>query len=156
MRRLLPHLAVSCASAALLVLSAAAFAAESGHNAASSAPNSTTGAAPSGPDEPQSHLKPSLPALHLTDAQRQQIRQAVAGKDTEVTFQLKKTKPLKGFKAKVGEKIPPHLPAHALPSSLTQKLPMLADYKYMKVDKQVLIVNPMTKKIVDIFPEKQG
>lgn len=182
MRPLLPHLAISCAAAALLALSVPALAADSGHSAAPTTadqagktaasptadngngaidaapgkPSPTTGAAPTGPDEPQTHLKPPLPPLHLTDAQRQQIAQAVADKDTEITFQLKKTKPLKGFKPKLGEKIPSHLPAHALPPSLTQKLPMLADYKYMKVDRQVLIVNPMTKKIVDIFPEKQG
>lgn len=180
MRRLVPYLAIPCAVGAALILSATTWAAGTGAGTADQAGKTaesptadsgngaideagpdktgkTTGAAQaSGPDEPQSHLKPSLPTLHLTDAQRQQIRQAVADKDTEVTFQLKNTKPLKDFKAKIGEKIPPHLPAHALPSALTQKLPMLANYKYMKVDKQVLIVNPMTKKIVDIFPEKQS
>ncbi|HVV62439.1 MAG TPA: hypothetical protein VHD14_11855 [Pseudolabrys sp.] len=110
-------------------------------------------ASASGPDEPETHLKPRLPPLHLTDEQRQKIRAAVAGKDTEVTFQLKGTKPHKDFEPKIGAQVPAQLHSHALPSELTQQLPMLADYKYMKVKKQVLIVNPMTKKIVDMFPE---
>jgi len=122
--------------------------------AASNAGNKA--AASSGPDEPASHLKPPLPALQLTDSQRQKIRQAVMSKDDDVTFQLKATKPLKDFTPSVGAKIPPHLPAHALPSALTSQLPMLKDYKYVKVKGDVLIVNPMTKKIVDMFPETQS
>jgi hypothetical protein len=183
MRRLVSSLTISCAEVALTILAAPAPAADTGGTNATngtidgagktaesptadngngaagegSESSATSGAAPvTGPDEPNTLLKPPLPPLHLTDTERQQIREAVADKDTEVTFQLKNTKPLKGFKASIGEKIPPHLPAHALPSALTQKLPALADYKYVKVDKQVLIVNPMTKKIVDMFPESQG
>ena len=90
--------------------------------AALPAAGQTAGAAPaSGPDEPATHLKPNLPPLHLTDAQKQQVRAAVAGKDTEVTFQLKGAKPHKNFTPSVGAKNPPQLPAHALPSELTQK-----------------------------------
>jgi hypothetical protein len=111
---------------------------------------------PSGPSEPATHLKPYLPPLHLTGAQQKQISASVAGRDTEVTFQLKDTKPHKDFAPKLGEKVPPALHAHALPTVLTQKLPQLADYKYMKVKGQVLIVNPMTHKIVSLFPEQQG
>ena len=170
MRAFLDHLTIPCAVFAVVVLAAPVLAEDSsndatGRSGAASAQqngqtnrqtngtNSSGGASASGPDEPASHLKPPMPALHLTDADRQKIRAAVAGKDTEVTFQLKAAKPHKDFQPKVGEKIPPHLPTHALPSELTQQLPMLADYKYMKVKKQVLIVNPMTGKIVDMFPE---
>ncbi len=121
----------------------------------SNAPDKASGAVePSGPDEPETHLKPDLPPLHLSAAQQQQIRAAVADQDTETTFQLKSTKSLKDFVPKTGGKIPPSMPAHALPSKLTQKLPQLADYKYIKVKGQVLIVNPMTKKIIDVFAEQ--
>ncbi|MGH6790192.1 MAG: hypothetical protein ACRECC_11000 [Pseudolabrys sp.] len=167
MRALIDRLTIPCAVFAVVVFAAPVLAEDSsddatGRGGAASAQQSgqTSGKGDpipaSGPNEPQSHLKPPIPALHLTDADRQKIRAAVAGKDTEVTFQLKATKPHKDFQPKVGEKIPPHLPAHALPSELTQQLPMLADYKYMKVKKQLLIVNPMTGKIVDMFPEAQG
>jgi hypothetical protein len=111
---------------------------------------------PTGPEEPATHLTLPLSPLHLSDDQRAKIRAAVADKDTEVTFQLKTTKPLKSFNPTVGVKIPPHLPAHALPTSVTTRLPQLADYQYTKVKGQILIVNPMTKKVVDVFPEKSG
>jgi hypothetical protein len=120
-------------------------------------PAPTTGAASaSGPDEPDTHLQPPLPPLHLSDGEHQKIREAVAGQDADVTFQLKKTKPKHDFMPTVGAQVPSALPVQALPSSLTQQLPMLADYKYMKVKGQIAIVNPMTKKIVDVFPETQG
>ncbi len=111
---------------------------------------------PTGPEEPQSRLKLAQSPLHLSDSQRQKIRQAVIGEDTEVTFQLKTTKPLKNFNPTVGAKIPPHLPAHALPTTLTSQVPALSDYKYVKVKGQILIVNPVTKKIVDMFPQTPG
>ncbi|MGB7257579.1 MAG: hypothetical protein WBD48_05830 [Pseudolabrys sp.] len=177
MRAFLDRLTIPCAVFAVVVFAAPVLAEDSsddatGRSGAASAQqngqnngqnngqtggtNSSGAASVSGPDEPATHLKPPIPALHLTDADRQKIRAAVAGKDTEVTFQLKAAKPHKDFQPKVGEKIPPHLPAHALPSELTQQLPMLADYKYMKVKQQLLIVNPMTGKIVDMFPEAQS
>jgi hypothetical protein len=171
MRYSIHCLTMLCAAGALGLMAAPAPAAENGGTtAAATADNGsgvagevrdldsgTSGAGPvTGPDEPNTHLKPPMPLLHLTDADRQKIREALADQDTEVTFQLKKTKPLKDFKPALGEKIPPHLPEHALPRELLQQMPMLADYKYVKVDKQVLIVNPMTKKIVDMFPEAQG
>lgn len=106
-----------------------------------------------GPDEPISHLNIGPEPLHLTDSQRQQVRQAVMQRDTETTFQLKATKPLKNFAPKVGEKIPPHLPAHAFPATLQSDVPTLANYKYVRVKGKVLIVNPMTKKVVDMFSE---
>jgi hypothetical protein len=160
-----------CAAVALGLLTAPAPAAKSGGTTAATAADNGTGAAgevrsldsgtsgaasATGPDEPNTHLKPPIPPLYLTDADRQTIREALADQDTEVTFQLKKTKPLKDFTPALGEKIPSHLPEHALPRELLQQMPMLADYKYVKADKQVLIVNPMTKKIVDRFPETQG
>lgn len=184
MRHSMHCLTMSCAAAAFALLAAPAPAAENGdprpeatavdeagktadsptadngNGAAGEVQNSgsgTSGAGPmTGPDEPDTHLKPPIPPLHLTDADRQKIRQALVDQDTEVTFQLKETKPLKDFKPTLGEKIPPHLPEHALPKELLQQMPILADYKYVKVNKQVLIINPMTKKIVDMFPETQG
>jgi hypothetical protein len=196
MRAVLHCLTLSCAAAALVLLTAAAPAADNGGQSAGTeaSENGMAGSTPpdesgktaespaadngngaighpspaeevaqtsgatriSGPDEPETHLNKPLPQLHLTDAEHEKIRAAVAPLDTEVTFQLKATKSHKNFTPSIGGKIPPHLPAHALPSELTQAMPMLANYKYMKVKKQVLIVNPMTKKIVDMFPETGG
>jgi len=41
------------------------------------------------------------------------------------------------------------------PSGLTQQIPQLADYGYAKMKDQILLVNAMTGKIVDIIPETQ-
>jgi hypothetical protein len=115
----------------------------------------TTGAAqPTGPSEPATHLKPYLPPLHLTADDQAQIRAALAGKQTQVEFKLKGTKKLKSFTPAVGAKAPAGFPAHALPVELTQKLPQLADYKYAKFNGDLLIINPMTHKIVSKFPEQ--
>jgi hypothetical protein len=149
MRRLVNYLVIPCAVVGGYGLTASLT------TAVSAAGNNTIAqrAAPSGPDEPATRLKPNLPQLKLSDMQRRKIRQAVMGEDTEVTFQLKTTKPLKDFKPAVGVKIPLHLPTHALPSRLASEFPILKNYKYTKVKGEVLIVNPMTKDVVDMFPE---
>ena len=114
----------------------------------------TTGEA-TGPDEPATHLKPYLPPLHLSADDRAQIRAALTGKQTQVEFKLKGTKKLKSFAPTVGAKVPAGLPAHAMPVALTQKLPQLADYKYAKFNDDLLIINPMTHKVVSKFPQAQ-
>src|SRR5215469_18819827 len=98
---------------------------------------------------------PSLPQLHLTDAQREQIRQTLLTKHTEVEFRLKTTKPAKDFTPKIGSKLPNGVKPDGLPSELTQAIPQLADYGYSKMKDQILLVNEMTGKIVDIIPETQ-
>jgi hypothetical protein len=90
--------------------------------------------------------------LHLTDAQRAQIRQALAGLQTQVEFKLKKVKKAKDFTPTVGAKLPKGVTPHGLPGSLTQKIPGLGDYAYVKMKGEVLIVNAMSHKIVDLIP----
>jgi len=106
---------------------------------------------PTGPDEPQTHLNTKLAPINLDEAQQQQIRAALAGKQNQVEFKLKTTKPLKNFQPAVGVKAPPHLPTQGFPVSLTQKLPQLHGYKYCKFNGQLLVINPMTKTIVSVF-----
>lgn len=96
---------------------------------------------------------PSLPKLNLTNEQREQIRKGVLGRNTEVEFRLKSTKAAKNFTPKVGAKLPKGVKGHSLPSAVLAKLPQLRDYKYVTMKDQVLIVNAMTKTIVDLFPE---
>jgi hypothetical protein len=99
---------------------------------------------------------PQLPPLHLSDDQRAKVRQALSGVNTEVEFQQKSTKPAQSFAPTVGAKIPKGLHPHALPTPLTQQVPTLKRYTYLKFKQQVLIVNPMSRKIVDMFPEASG
>jgi hypothetical protein len=98
---------------------------------------------------------PSLPKLHLTDTQREQIRQTLLTKDTEVEFKLKATKSAQGFMPKIGAELPKGVKPDGLPSELTQRIPQLADYGYSKIKDQILLVNEMTGKIADIIPEAQ-
>lgn len=99
---------------------------------------------------------PQLPPLHLSDDQRAKVRQALSGVNSEVEFQQKSTKSAQSFAPAVGAKIPKGLHPHALPTPLTQEVPALKRYTYLKFKQQVLIVNPMSRKIVDMFPEASG
>jgi len=99
---------------------------------------------------------PQFPALHLSDDQRAKVRQALSGVNSEVEFQQKSTKPAQGFAPAVGQKIPKGLHPHALPTPLTKEVPALKRYTYLKFKQQVLIINPMSRKIVDVFPEASG
>jgi len=97
--------------------------------------------------------KPQLPPINLTDDQRAKIKQVLMTQNTEVTFQLKTTKPAKSFDPTVGAKIPTALKPHSLPPPLIYEMPALKRYAYLKLKGQVVIVNPMTDKIVDMFSE---
>ena len=99
---------------------------------------------------------PTPPKLHLNDAQREQIRQALLSKHTEIEFQLPETKPAKDFTPKIGTELPSGVKPDGLPSELTQQIPELANYGYSKMKDQILLVNAMTAKIVDIIPENEG
>ena len=99
---------------------------------------------------------PQPPPLHLSDDQRAKIRQALSGVNSEVEFQQKSTKSAQSFAPAVGAKIPKGLHPHALPTPLTQEVPALKRYTYLKFKQQVLIVNPMSRKIADMFPETSG
>src|SRR5262249_41655345 len=88
-------------------------------------------------------------------AQREQIRQALLTKHTEVEFRLKATKSAKDFTAKIGAKLPKGVEPDGLPSDLTRKIPQLADYGYAKMKDQILIVNGLDGKIAEIIPETQ-
>jgi hypothetical protein len=102
---------------------------------------------------PTAAQKPSLPPLALSQAQRERIRQAVSSKDTEVSFALKGAKGAEGFEPSVGAKVPSALKLHPLPRPLIYQVQPLKRYTYVKFKHQVLIVNPMTRQIVDMFSE---
>jgi hypothetical protein len=99
---------------------------------------------------------PTLPPLHLSDAQRDRIRSVLSGKNTEVDFALKSAKPAQSFAPSVGAKVPAGLHPHALPPPLIYEMPPLKRYSYLKFKGQVLIINPMSRKIVDMFAEASG
>jgi hypothetical protein len=98
---------------------------------------------------------PSLPKLNLSNLQREQIRKAVLTEHNEVEFRLATTKSAKDFAPTVGATIPKGVKAQSLPTPVLSQMPELRDYMYVKMKDQVLIVNGMTNKIVDMFSETQ-
>jgi hypothetical protein len=96
---------------------------------------------------------PKLPPLDLSDDQRAKIKQALRKQDTEVSFGTKTTKAAKSFEPAIGAKLPAGLKAHALPPPAIYEMPLLKRYSYVKFKHQVLLVDPMTHKIVDMFGE---
>jgi hypothetical protein len=94
-----------------------------------------------------------LPPLDLSDAQRIRIAGVLSKQDTAVSFALKNAKSAKSFEPRVGEKVPSGLKGHPLPPPLIYEMPVLKRYTYVKFKDQMLILNPMTHKIVEIFPK---
>ena len=99
---------------------------------------------------------PKLPPLHLSDDQRGKIRAVLRDVNSEVDFALKSNKPAKDFAPSVGARIPAGLHPHSLPPPLIYEMPVLRDYTYLKFKHQVLIIDAMSRKIVDMFPEASG
>jgi Protein of unknown function (DUF1236) len=97
--------------------------------------------------------KPSIPPLRLSPTQRTEIQQALRSEDTEVSFALKSAKGAQNFTPSVGAKVPTALKLHPLPRPLVYEIQPLKRYSYVKFKHQVLIVNPMSREIVDMFPE---
>jgi hypothetical protein len=101
-------------------------------------------------------VTPATPPLHLSDVQRKRIAEVVKGRDTDIEFKLKKAKSAKSFEPKIDEKLPSGLKGQAFPQPLLAEIPAVRQYTYLKLRGQVLIVNPMSHKIVDMFPEQSG
>jgi hypothetical protein len=97
--------------------------------------------------------QPAIPQLQLSDDQREKIREALSKEDTEVTFSVKETKSAQGFNPKVGATIPKALKPHPLPRPLIYQMPLLRRYTYLKLKHQVVIVNPLSRKVVAMVPE---
>jgi len=112
----------------------------------------TRGAVPQSIPPPVSQ-NPSVPPLQLSQTQRDKIRRAVSSEDTEVSFALKSAKAAQKFDPSIGAKLPSGVGLHPLPQPLARQMPLLKRYTYVKFKHQVLIINPLTRKIVEMFPE---
>ena len=60
------------------------------------------------------------------------------------------------FEPKVGETIPKGLEGEAFTQPLISEIPETKRFTYLKFKDQVLIVDPVNRKIVDMFPETKG
>lgn len=99
-------------------------------------------------------VNPPSQALKLTDAQRARIQQVLATQDTEVSFELTETKDTKSFQPKVDAKLPKELKAEAFPQPLNTEIPQVRNFGYLKFKDDILIIDLMTDKIVDMFTQK--
>jgi len=91
-------------------------------------------------------LKPKQ-ALKLNDQQRRQIVQAVEHKDTAQA-------PPAGFQVAAGSKVPSQkkLNLHPMPRPLIYQTPVLRQYDYALLTHNVLVVDPMSRKVVEVIP----
>ena len=87
------------------------------------------------------------PPLQLSDEQRRKIQDAL------VTAHSAQKTPDK-FEAKVGEKVPTKLKLDAMPAPLINQEPVLKQYDFVKLDNDLLVVDPMDSTIVAVIPRK--
>lgn len=121
-----------CCSAALILL---AFSATAQNDKETIQPNELTTSAE------------QKPPLRLSDEQRRKIQDAL------VTAHSAQKTPDK-FEAKVGEKVPTTLKLAAMPAPLINEEPALKQYDFVKLDNDLLVVDPMNSTIVAVIPRK--
>ena len=104
-------------------------------------------AAPANPGPSHTVADPirAKPPLKLTEAQKSRIVQAMNGRDTL-------EKPPAGFTPAIGAKMPTQkqLAAHPMPRPLVYEIPALKQYYYAQLPDSVLIIDPMTRKVVEV------
>jgi hypothetical protein len=87
------------------------------------------------------------PPLQLSDEQRREIQDAL------VTAHSAQKTPDK-FEAKVGEKVPTQLKLDPMPTPLINQQPVLKQYDFVKLDNDLLVVDPMDSTVVAVIPRK--
>ena len=87
------------------------------------------------------------PPLQLSDQQRREIQDAL------VTAHSAQKAPDR-FEAKAGVKIPTKLKVDAMPAPLINKEPVLMQYGFVKLENDLLVVDPMNSTVVAVIPRK--
>jgi Protein of unknown function (DUF1236) len=121
-----------CCSAALIVLAVSASAQD---NKPTIQPNELTDSAK------------QKPPLRLSDEQRRKIQDALVE-----AHSAQKT-PTK-FEAKIGTKVPTGLKLDAMPEPLINQEPALKQYDFVKLENELLVVDPMDSTVVAVIPRK--
>jgi len=98
------------------------------------------------PNELTANVK-QKPPLQLSDQQRQKIQEALV---TAHSAQKTTDK----FEPKVGTKIPTALKLDAMPAPLINEEPVLKQYDFVKLENDLLVVDPMNSMIVAVIPRK--
>ena len=87
------------------------------------------------------------PQLKVSDEQKNAIQNALV---TEHTQQ----KTPKDFQPQLGMTLPTTMKVDALPETLVREQPSLKQYGYPKTAKDILVLDPMSKKIIAVLPRK--
>jgi hypothetical protein len=82
---------------------------------------------------------------NLTDEQRRSIHAA-----------LKDQPAGSAFNADIGEELPPAVELRAVPDELASRVPQTRDYQYAVASNRVLLVSPLTRIVVGVFPSVEG
>jgi hypothetical protein len=82
--------------------------------------------------------------LRLSPAQKSVILQAVR-EDAVVA------EPARNLRAAVGTQLPDSIPLYPLPDVLVFEMPEFEEYRYAISRKQILIVEPMTMRVVEVI-----
>ena len=82
----------------------------------------------------------------LNEAQREQVWQAVMARATDDKLPA-------DFEPTVGAKVPTQkqLPLHPLPRPLVNQVPVLKQYYYAKLPDKVVLVDPISRKVVEVI-----
>lgn len=87
------------------------------------------------------------PPLQLSEQQRREIQEAL------VTAHSAQKSPDK-YEAKVGDKVPTKLKLDVMPAPLMNQEPVLKQYAFVKLERDLLVVDPMDSTIVAMIPRK--
>ena len=108
--------------------------------------NAQNNAPPIQPNELSAAVK-TKPPLQLSDDQRRKIQDAL------VTAHSAQKTP-ENFEAKVGTRVPTKLKLDAMPAPLINEEPVLKQYDFVKLDNDLLVVDPMNSNVVAVIPRK--
>ena len=87
------------------------------------------------------------PPLKVDDKQQAAIREGLVAEHTQ-------QKTPDGFQPKVGDALPKIMKVDVMPQELTRREPSLKEYGYAKTASDILLLDPMSKKIVAVIPRK--
>ena len=85
--------------------------------------------------------------LQVSEAQQSAIRDGLVAEHTQ-------QKTPDGFQPKVGDALPKIMKVDVMPQDLIRREPSLKEYGYAKTASDILVLDPMTKKIIAVVPRK--
>jgi hypothetical protein len=85
--------------------------------------------------------------LQVSDKQKNAIRDGLVAVHTQ-----QKTPP--GFQPKVGDALPKIMKVDVMPEDLIRREPSLKEYGYAKTPADILVLDPLTRKIIAVVPRK--